>query len=281
MTRTLWLLFFVGSALTLGAQTQTRKSDSRFSKRKGKIFLYYGWNRSAYSTSDIYFTGSGYNFKLNNVVAHDKPTHFDPKVYFNPGKITIPQYQYRFGYYLSDKYSVSWGFNHMKYVMQPNQTVKITGTINTPEAGSYNGTYQNQDIVVAPDFLQFEHTNGLNYLDFNFDRTETLWVGRKDRFSLNAIGGFGAGILYPKSDVTLFGKRQDKWHLAGFGMSSHIALRFEFFRNMFIQAQFEGGFIDMPDILTTGDFQARARQHFFYTEETVVIGGYLKMFQKK
>jgi hypothetical protein len=282
MIRLLALLLFSGIFTSLSAQiTKTEKSDSRFIHRKGKLFLYYGWNRSTYSTSDIQFKGSGYNFTLDNVVAHDRPTHFDPKVYFNPTKITIPQYQYRVGYYINDKYSISWGFNHMKYVMDGYQTVKINGTINTPEAGVFNGSYDNQDIVLEKDFLTFEHTNGLNYLNFNLDRIETLWVGKHQRMSLSAVAGVGAGFMYPKSDVRLFGTELDKWHVAGYGVSTLVALRFEFLKNMFVQAQLEGGYINMPDILTTGNSSARAKQHFLYLEETVVIGGYIPLFTKQ
>lgn len=229
--------------------------------------------------SDIHFKGEGYNFTLDKVVAHDRPTPFDVRVYLNPAKITIPQYQYRIGYFLSDKWAISWGFNHMKYVMDAYQTAKITGTINTPEAGIYNGDYQQQDLELTKDFLQLEHTNGLNYLSVNFDRVETLWVGKHRRVSLSAIAGIGAGVMYPKSDIKLFGRGVDRWHVAGFGLSSQIALRLEFFKNLFLEAQFEGGLIDMPDIITTGDAGAGAKQHFFYREETIMFGGYIPLFQ--
>lgn len=168
----------------------------------------------------------------------------------------------------------------MKYVMNAYQTVTISGTINTPEAGNFNGIYNNQEIVLSKDFLQFEHTNGLNYVNFDLERTETLWVGKINHVSLGAVVGLGAGIMYPKSDIKLFGKGQDRWHLAGYGVSSHAGLRLEFLKNMYLQAQFDYGFINMPDILTTVDNNARAKQHFFYSEETVVIGRYLQFHRK-
>ena len=254
--------------------------DRKINNRKGRLFLYYGWNRSAYSKSDIHFKGNGYNFTLNHVVAHDRPTAFDPLVYFNPAEITIPQYQYRLGYYISDKYSISFGFNHMKYVMDANQTVKISGSINTPEAGLYNGTYNQQNIKLTKDFLEFEHTNGLNYLDLNFDRTETLWIDSRQRAALSMVAGVGIGILYPKSDVKLFGNGNDQWHVASYGVSSHVALRLEFLKNMFVQMQLEGGYINMPDIITTGEPSARAKQNFFYEEETLMIGSYIRLLNR-
>ena len=260
MIKFLWTVILL--VFLWDAQAQTAlplKADAHTVARKGKLFLYFGWNRSEYSDSDIHFKGDGYNFNLANVVAHDRPTHFDLR-YFSPARLTVPQYQYRAGYYISDKYSISAGFNHMKYVMDAFQTVKINGTVNTPEAGNYNGTYQNQDIVLSKDFLQLEHTNGLNYLNVNFDRTETLWVGRHKHVNLSAVAGIGVGLMYPKSDVKLFGSGVDRWHVAGYGASSHLALRFVYFRNLFVQVQVDGGLINMPDIITTGQVGARAKR---------------------
>lgn len=44
--------------------------------KKGSIMAFWGWNRSGYTKSDIRFSGNGYDFTLNNVVAHDRPTKF-------------------------------------------------------------------------------------------------------------------------------------------------------------------------------------------------------------
>jgi len=53
--------------------------------RKGSYFAFWGYNRSDYPTSDIHFTGPGYDFTLHDVVAADAPTPFDGfKTYFNP-----------------------------------------------------------------------------------------------------------------------------------------------------------------------------------------------------
>jgi hypothetical protein len=66
-------------------------------KRKGIFFFYWGYNRAAFSNSDIHFWGDGYDFKITNVMALDEP---DPisKEYIGPTTFTIPQYNYRVGY---------------------------------------------------------------------------------------------------------------------------------------------------------------------------------------
>src|SRR5690606_34220025 len=97
--------------------------------KKGKMFISWGWNRANYSRSDIHFKGRDYNFTLKKVTATDKPTGFDPAIHFNPLKLTIPQTNFKMGYFLNDHYSISFAFDHMKYVMQQDQRVKMSGTI--------------------------------------------------------------------------------------------------------------------------------------------------------
>jgi hypothetical protein len=64
----------------LRAQEQVNDVKSR----KGEVFLYWGWNRGVFSTSDIQFTGKNYDFTIENAVAHDRQTPFNTYDYFHP-----------------------------------------------------------------------------------------------------------------------------------------------------------------------------------------------------
>ena len=132
-------------------------------KKKGNFFFFWGWNKEVYTNSDIHFSGNNYDFTLHNVVATDKQSKFDPNIYFGITNITIPQYNYRIGYYINDHYSISAGFDHMKYVMVNDQSSNIDGSIHV--GSQYDGDYHNQDFTIAQNFLRFEHTDGLNYLN--------------------------------------------------------------------------------------------------------------------
>jgi hypothetical protein len=44
--------------------------------QKGELFMYWGWNRAAFSSSDIQFSGDNYDFILGDVIAHDRQTPF-------------------------------------------------------------------------------------------------------------------------------------------------------------------------------------------------------------
>jgi hypothetical protein len=158
----------------------------------------------------------------------------------------------------------------MKYVVQPNQTVKINGKI----AGSgtpYDKTYNNESILIQKGFLELEHTDGLNYFNVDVRRYHTIF--NKNKFYLSVNEGVGFGGLYPRTDATLLNnKRNDKFHLAGFGTSILGSVNARFNRFFFIQAELKGGYINMPDIKTTQFIDDKARQDFFFTQINILFG---------
>jgi hypothetical protein len=246
--------------------------------RKGNFFIYWGWNRAAYTTSDIHFSGNDYDFTLENVVAKDRQSPFSAKLYFSPNTLSIPQYNLRIGYFFHDKYNISIGADHMKYVMEQFQTVKINGTI--ANGTSFDGTYNDSDIEMSEDFLKFEHTDGLNYENIEVRRFDVLF-GRKN-FSFAANEGLGIGVLVPRTNTTLMNnERYDEFHLAGYGLSAVLSLNATFFKYFFVQMEWKGGFIHMPDIRTTMYKSDRASQHFLFSQYNVVFGGNFRIPSKK
>jgi len=238
--------------------------------RKGALYFYWGYNRAGFSDSDINFKGDNYDFTLEKVVAKDRPSPFDPSVYFNPSTITIPQYVYRLGYFIKSHYNISLGVDHMKYVAQEPQTVKISGYIEGTGT-IYDGIYSKDDIVIDSGFLGFQHTDGLNYVNIEFMRFDEL-AGRHN-VSLNISEGLGIGILYPKTSTTLLNyDNYDEFHLAGYGISGVVALNLTFHKYFFLQTKFKGGYINLPDIRTTSSESDKASQHFFFYQGNLVFG---------
>ncbi len=239
--------------------------------RKGTMYLYWGWNRGWFTNSDVHFKGNDYDFTLYDLVATDRQSDFAWDPYFKISRLTIPQYNFRLGYFFKENYTISFGVDHMKYVMVQNQTVKISGTIDTSYSQQYGGTYDNDDLYVSKDFLTFEHTDGLNYLNFEIRRFDEIYSFGK--MSLNITEGFGAGMLMPKTNsVFLSRERNDEFHVAGFGLGAVVALNFTFCKYFFIQSEFKAGYINMPNIRTTPDPADIASQDFWYTQLNVVFG---------
>ena len=215
MSKSIVILFILISLPVL-SQESLENSEKKKAGNKGKVFLVWGWNRASYSNSDIQFKGDDYDFTLQEVKAKDRITPFSFKKYINPANISIPQNNYRIGYFFHDNYNISIGNDHMKYVMTNYQTVKIDGNINA--GNKYDGSYSNDDILLTHDFLTFEHTDGLNYVNVEvnrFDSLNALLKINNDDFEFNLTEGIGIGVLYPKTNTTLFGSdKYDEFHVA-------------------------------------------------------------------
>lgn len=243
--------------------------------RKGQLYFYYGWNFSWHTESDIHFEGNDFNFTLKAVKAKDKQSSLDIDTYFKYNKFTTPQYNFRVGYFLNDNYSISFGTDHMKYVMVYDQVVKISGHINN-ELSNFQGNYSNDDIALTKDFLRFEHTDGLNYINMDVRRFDNVFYLNKVK--INITEGLGAGILYPRTNVTLMNyERNDEFHVSGYGFSAVLGLNITFFDCFFVQTELKGGYINMPDIVITNSSADKASQSFFFGQYNFVFGGIIKL----
>ena len=254
-------------------------SEKYTAHNKGKIYIFWGGNRDSYTKSDIHFKGATYDFTLYDVAAVDKPKgwHID---YLNPARMTIPQTNFRVGYFINDHYNISIGVDHMKYVMVQNQSTRISG--NYPAI--FDGTVITNGNVDLSDgsFLTFEHTDGLNYISSEISRVDDLSkifkIKDTDKFQISLTEGVGGGILYPKTNVMLMGQpRHDDFNVAGYGVSAKAGLNLTFFKYFFIQAELKGGYINMPNIKTTFDNADSASQHFMFFQRIIAFGGIFKI----
>lgn len=262
-------------------QTNPIKETTQKTSNKGRLYMHWGWNRSWYTDSDIHFKGENYDFKLSNVKAKDRQTPFNTDPYFNAGRMTIPQTNFRLGYFINDKLDISLGYDHMKYVMVNFQETKINGNIHVGDkeiGNKYNGTYLNDDIILDYDFLMFEHTDGLNYIHAEITRNDNLLDLFKihhnsNIITLNTLLGFGGGVLLPRSNILLLnGERYDEFHLAGYGLSVKAGLDIILYKYFFIRGEFKNGFIDMPSIRSTPHKEDNASQQFFFSQVNFCFG---------
>lgn len=242
---------------------------------KGKFFVFWGGNRENFTKSDIRFWGNNYDFTIKDVVADDRPKgwHID---YINPTRMTIPQTNFRFGYFFSHHYNISIGVDHMKYVMRQFQTVDISGAIASNQG--FNGIYNNQAITLTENFLTFEHTDGLNYVNTEIARVDDISsifrLSNTDKFQINLTEGVGVGLLFPKTNTMLMGQeRHDEFHISGFGFAAKAGLQFLVFKHYFVQTELKGGYINMNDIRTTYSNTDRAAQSFLFLERIIAFGG--------
>jgi hypothetical protein len=182
---------FIFGITTLGTLAQSASTNAA-NNFKGRLYIYWGWNRAMYTKSEIHFTGNDYDFTIHKVIAKDRQSPIEARTYLKLSRLTIPQYNFRIGYFIKSNYNVSFGIDHMKYVVQQNQTVKVSGNI-AGTGTQYDGTYDNNDVIIRDGFLKYEHTDGLNYFNFDLRRFDRIidW----NKVQIHFTEGVGVGGL--------------------------------------------------------------------------------------
>lgn len=262
--------FTLATLLLLSIATSVQASVL---ERKGKWTFYYGYNRAEYSKSDYHLTGKGYDFTLNQVSAHDAQSAIKAQPYLNPFAWSVPQNNIRFSYFLTDNFAISFGNDHMKYVMDTYQTVDIDGTINAGTA--YDKTYTDAETInIDKDFLEFEHTDGFNYVSVEFEHFKPLWLSSEGKHALSVYWGPGIGVMFPKTRARLFGgATNDEFHIAGYGYSIKVGLEY-IFNRWFVRLATKIGHVNMNDAKTTASGPDRLAHEVDYKEAFAVIGLY-------
>lgn len=267
------LLIFICTLSFIG-DAQHKRMKKKVSYAEGTLFGYWGYNRSGYTKSNITFRGPGYDFTLAGATAYDRPEEFG-SAYVDPRRFTVPQFNVRIGYYFKDHWSVSLGYDHMKYVFADNNQVMLSGTIDPGVDSNWVGTYNAEPVVTHQEEFHYENTNGLNYISLRLMRTDMLFnVGSKEWFAISTDVGIGAGAILSINDFT-FGGRKDQFtsSLSGYGLTGHLGLRFEFFRHFFIQPQFGGGLLHQTKVRTRpNDPTSYARHAMGYIEFNTTVG---------
>ena len=258
-------IFFV-TTVSFG---QTEKIE-RKAQNRGHVYSYWGWNRAWFTKSSIRFKGENYDITLKDIVARDRQSELKPSNYLKLSNFTVPQYNFRIGYFFKDNWDISFGIDHMKYVVKQNQEVKLSGRIQNG-SDTYDGIYDNETIKVTEDFLRFEHTDGLNYGNFGIRHSNSIFHKRK--INLQVIQGLALGVMLPKTNTTLLEQdRYDRFHFSGYGVSAMVGANITFFNFFFVQAEFKGGYIDLPRIRTSQSKSDTANQDFLFAQPNIVFG---------
>lgn len=254
---------------------QVRNHKKKHSTGAGSLFFYWGYNRSYYTHSNIRFVGPDYDFKMKDVKASDRPDKFDPGVYFNPTTITVPQYNARIGYYFRDKWAISFGVDHFKYVMNDRNDVTLDGFIGLSADSAMAGTYKNQRFVTDRDKFHYENTNGCNFLRFELMRSFDIFeLGNKRQVALTANLGASLGPALTFNDLNFGGNHTFATvSLSGYAAALNGGLRLEFFKHFFVQMNSGLGFFHLTHVRTRPDDRnSFARQAFGYSEYNAAAG---------
>ena len=277
MIRFLLLLTVFLSFFHESGRTQPRRNRKpKISFSKGTFYAYYGYNRAWYGKSTLNLTGTGYAIQLEGFRAQDAPFRPSLSQQLNPLRSTTGQYSVRAGYYFLNHYSISFGFDKLKYLMADRQIVQLNGLLspNIDPANNWIGTYENESKELNANTF-FYGNSGLNNLHLDFSRTDNwLAAGRSQQFVFSTVEGIGLGGLISDNSF-LFGNIQEKKlrSFSGVAFSAHVGLRLEFFKHLFIQSNLSGGLMSQIKVSTrASEPDAFADQRFGFLQFDTNLG---------
>ena len=277
MMRLLFVFLLIFAPLSAQSQTQWSKKKQKISVAQGTLFGYWGYNRSAYTKSNLRFLGPGYDFTMQGVEASDNPSRIGSGHYIDLKKITVPQFNARVGYYFKDHWAISFGYDHMKYIFNDQNEVLLSGQIDpgVDTETNLSGIYNAEPITTDRKTFHYENSDGLNYLRFELTRSDLLFgFGDKKQFMITSNLGVGAGTILSFNDFTFAGKKNVRTiSMSGYGISAHVGLRFEFFRHVFLQSTLSGGFHHQLAVKNRpNDPSAITKHKYGYGELHTVLG---------
>jgi hypothetical protein len=220
------------------------------------MYLFWGYNRDFYSKSTISFKNTdsdNYDFTFHDAHASDKP---DMQYFYQPDQLTIPQYNLHLGGFFNKRPSIgvelSW--DHLKYVVNDNQVINVTGYAREQQ---FNG-----DVMVTPDFVHLQHTNGNNYLMASI--MKRYWIVDKKNFQIYTVGKAGAGVLWSYTISTVLGNHDDGYfHFHGLVGGVGLDLRVEIYKYFFVQGSLQGALANYTNTRLGADHKGISKQHFF------------------
>lgn len=259
----LTLLFIVVSPKVFA---QTAKIPT---KKRGTLYISWGYNREYYSKSDIHFQSNGfenYDFVYEDATAHEKPGFNHGVSEFIHTDLTIPQYNLHVGYLFNDKRNlgIELSWDHLKYIVDDNVTRHLKGQIR--------GVPIDKDTFITYDFIHLQHTNGNNYLMLNIVKQHQLYKNKY--LDLQAIGKAGVGPLVSYSISKVLGSfNDDGFHIQGFVVGLNAGARLNMFKFLFIQPAFQYGFADYTNTRVMADRSGEVN-HMFSSFMFSIEGGF-------
>ena len=255
------LLFF----LPLITTAQIKK------KRKGEFYLSWGYNTEWYtrSTVKIYQPELGNSFRFINVKGHDHPG-------WNEGlfskALSIPQYNYRIGYFFNDKHDlgVEINFDHTKFIFADNQLVHVEGTMHKDGIDRYVLFKQN-DAANADSSSYYFLNNGANFLLFNIVKRWHWYTNKKENIKIDVLGKAGVGPVIPHVQNKFFDQPENHPHFQVGGWNTGVegAVRSTFFRYTYLEF---AGKLDYARYSGLKIYKGTAKQAFGTAELILNLG---------
>jgi len=238
------LFFFAGILVSVSAAAQSEESDTTavapvkaHKHRTGSIYFSWGYNEEWYTHSTVHVSqpSLGNNYELVEVQAHD---HEGWNTHLLHEALSIPQYNYRLGYYFNQKQDlgIEINFDHTKYLIVDNQVIQFKGTMN-------HEPYNQQVLFSQANGFYYYLNNGANFLLFNLVKRVGLYNTKSKLFRLDLTGKAGIGPVVPHVQDEFFGvPNQQHFQFGGWNTGVETALRATFLKYGYLEFSQKGDY---------------------------------------
>ncbi len=242
------------------AQTEQKQKK----KRAGAIYASWGYNTAQYTLSTLHVKqpSLGNDYQLVNVKAHDNKG-WDKDLLKQ--QITIPQYNYRLGYYFNEKQdlAIEINFDHVKYIIADNQRMKIKGTMN-------NAAIDEELYFSRTTGFYYFLNNGANFLLFDFVKRLGIYRSLDRNLQVDFTGKAGIGPVIPHVENSLFGMKNNKgFQIGGWNTGLEAAIRVTLMKYAYLEFAQK---LDYARYSHLRVHEGRARQSFGTYETILSLG---------
>jgi hypothetical protein len=198
--------------------------------RKGEFYFSWGYNKEWYTRSDVKVSQPDLNtqYTLHRVTSHDHPG-WDEGLFSTP--LSIPQYNYRLGYFFNRKkgWGIEINFDHTKHILQDGQLV--------PVSGLFNGKITDSAIRFSEaNGFYYYLNNGANFLLINLVKRWNWHESKNGRYKLDALAKAGIGPVIPHVQNSFFGNANDPgFQFGGWNIGVEAGARATFYRHVYLE----------------------------------------------
>lgn len=249
-------LFFIFPKTTAA---QTKK------KRKAEIYFSWGYNTEWYTRSTVKINQPDLNnnYRFKNIKGHDH-RGWDEGLFSKA--LTIPQYNYRLGYFLNDKNNLGFeiNFDHTKFIFEDGQQAKIKGTLN-------GRTVDSTVLFNEANGFYYYLNNGANFLLFNIVKRWNWYTDKSKHIKIDALGKAGIGPVIPHVQNSFFGEKNNPdFQFGGWNTGMEGAIRSTFFKYAYLEL---AGKLDYARYSGLKIYKGKAK-HAFGTAEIILSLGF-------
>ncbi|MGC4057637.1 MAG: hypothetical protein QM743_05870 [Chitinophagaceae bacterium] len=213
--------------LLLVATPDTYAQEGPSQENKGHMYFSWGYNKEWYTKSNIHVKQEslGNDYVFNGILGKDKPGWNTKSIFKQP--ISIPQYNYRLGYWFDDNWAVELNFDHTKYQVEQEQLLHVTGTVNHQAVDTY---------LINRGNILWQLSNGANFFLFNIVRRVQIPKMHYRNFNASLLTKAGVGFMVPHVENTIFGRSNNPgFQFGGWDIGAEATLRLTFFRYAYLE----------------------------------------------